>query len=160
MCKVLFAICVLGCSCTLHAQSRPANWDNLNSLHAGDKIQVRETNAKKVTGKFLSVSDASISLEADGASQSIQKQEVESVKWMKNRHRLRNALILGGVGAGIGAGIGAAAHKSCSSTQAFCLDIGGRSLPAAVGGTVGLLGGATIGALLPSHQTVYSLNGH
>jgi hypothetical protein len=156
--KFLFAICVLAVSCTLHAQRKPANWEDLKTLHSGDKIQVREMNSKKVTGAFLNFSDVAISLQADGASQSIQKQEVESVKLMKNRHRLRNTLILAGAGAGVGAGIGAAAYRSCPSTQTFCLDIGGRSLPAGVGGILGLLGGAAIGVLLPSHETVYTLN--
>ena len=158
--KFLFAICVLGISCILHAQRRPANWEDLGKLNAGDKIQVREVNSTRVTGMFLSASDAAISLQANGASQSIQKQDVESVKLMKNKHRLRNTLILAGVGAGVGAGIGAAAHHSCPSTQTFCLDIGGRSLPAGIGAVVGLLGGAAVGALLPSHETVYTLNAH
>ncbi len=155
--RFLIAICVLGISCALPAQRNPANWENLKALHAGDKIQVRETNSTKVTGAFSDFSDGMISLQAGGTTQSIQKQDVESVKLMKNRHRLRNSLILAGVGAGVGAGIGAAQHNSCSSSQAFCLDIGGRKLPAAIGGVLGLLGGATVGALLPSHDMVYTL---
>lgn len=156
--RVLFAICVLGISCTLPAQSN--SWENLNHLHAGDKIQVLEMNSTKVTGAFVNVSDASISLEAGGVTQNIRSQDVKSVKLMKNKHRLRNTLILAGAGAGIGAGIGAAAHKSCPSTQTFCLDIGGRTVPAAIGGVIGLLGGGVIGALLPSHETVYEVNPH
>jgi hypothetical protein len=121
---------------------------------------VRELNSTKVSGTFLSLSNASISVQAHGASQTIQKQEVECVTLMKNKHRLRNTLILAGVGAGVGAGIGAASHQGCPSTQTFCLDIGGASIPAAIGGVIGLLGGTTVGALLPSHQTVYILNAH
>jgi len=158
--KPIIAMCVLCASCVLHAQRRPATWENLNTLNAGDKIQVRALNSMKVSGTFLSVSDASISIEAHGASQTIRKQEVESVTLMKNKHRLRNTLIVAGVGAGVGAGIGVASHKGCPSTQTFCLDIGGNSIPAAIGATIGLLGGATVGALLPSHQTVYTLNAH
>jgi hypothetical protein len=157
--KLLVAICICGASCILHAQRNPANWENLRALHAGDKIQVREGNSTKVTGTLVSVSDAAISLQAGGASQSIQKQEVESVKLMKNRHRLRNTLILAGVGAGVGAGIGAAQHHSCAP-QTFCLDFGGRTLPAAIGGTIGLLGGAVTGALLPSRDTIYTVKAH
>ena len=155
--KFLFAICVCAAVCTLQAQRNPANWENLKALHAGDKIQVRELNSTKVTGAFSVFSDASISLMADGTSQVIQKQDVQSVKLMKNRHRLRNTLILAGVGAGVGAGIGAAQHKSCPSTQTFCLDIGGRTFPAAIGGMIGLLGGGIAGALLPSHEVIYTL---
>ncbi|HWE83829.1 MAG TPA: hypothetical protein VG267_02715 [Terracidiphilus sp.] len=117
-------------------------------------------NSTKVTGAFVNVSDASISLEAGGTTQNILSQDVKSVKLMKNKHRLRNTLIVAGAGAGIGAGIGAAAHKSCPSTQTFCLDIGGRTFPAAIGGVIGLIGGGVIGALLPSHETVYAVNPH
>ena len=155
--KLLFAICVCAAACTLHAQRNPANWENLKALHAGDKIQVREVNSTKVTGAFSVFSDASISLMAGGTSQVIQKQDVQSVKLMKNRHRLRNTLILAGVGAGVGAGIGAAQHKSCPSSQTFCFDIGGRTFPAAIGGMIGLLGGGIAGALLPSHDVIYAL---
>jgi hypothetical protein len=82
------------------------------------------------------------------------------VKRTKSEHRLRNTLILAGAGAGVGAGMGAGAHHSCPSTQTFCFDIGGRSLPAGIGAVVGLLGGAAIGALLPAHETIYSMRSH
>lgn len=126
----------------------------------GDEIQVRELNSTKFTRTFLNVSDGAVSLQARGAPQSIQKQDVESVTPMKNRHRLRNTPILAGVGAGVGVGIGEATHKGCSSTQTFCLDFGGGSIAAGIGGVVGLLGGTAAGALLPSHETVYPLNAH
>ena len=75
---------------------------------------------------------------------------------MEHKHRLRNALIVAGVGAGVGAGIGAALYKPCSS-QSFCLDIGGAALPAGVGAVLGGVGGAVIGILLPSHSTIYQV---
>ncbi|MGD0631395.1 MAG: hypothetical protein ABR987_18860 [Terracidiphilus sp.] len=157
--RFLFLMCILGVSCVSLAQGKSASWGNLNTLQAGDKIQVVQTNSTKVSGDFLSVSEAAISLQAKAGTQIIQKQDVAGVKQMRNKHRLRNALIVGGIGAGVGAGIGAAAHQGCAS-QSFCLDIGGRSLPAAIGGVVGLLGGATIGAFSPLYETVYSLNSH
>jgi hypothetical protein len=156
--KLLLALCVLGISCTLQAQGK--TWANLNQIQAGDKIQVLEMNSTRVTGKFVSVSATSISLEAAGTTQNVLSQDVKSVKLMKNKHRLRNALIVGGAGAGIGAGIGAATHKGCPSTQTFCFDIGGRSFPAAIGAAIGLLGGGVAGAFLPSHETVYAVNPH
>jgi hypothetical protein len=158
--KIWIAVCILGVSCTLQGQHRPADWGNLKALNSGDRIRVRELDSTKVAGNFLSVSDTEISMETHGATQNIRKQDVESVKLMKNKHRLRNTLIVGGVGAGVGAGIGAGLHHGCPSSQTFCLDIGGRALPAGVGAVVGLLGGATVGALLPSHQTIYTLNAH
>ena len=155
--KPWFLLCILAVSCTSPIQGQQGSWQNLNTLRPGEQIQVRGIKALKITGAFVNVTDAAISLQAESGQQTIQKPDVRSVKRMKNNHRLRNTLILAGVGAGVGAGIGAAAHHSCPSTQTFCLDIGGRSLPAAIGGTVGLLGGAAIGAFIPTHETVYSV---
>jgi hypothetical protein len=121
---------------------------------------VRQMNKAKVSGTFLNVTEAAISLQADTGPQTIQKQDVRTVKWMKNKHRLRNTLILAGIGAGTGAAIGAATYHPCSSSQAFCFDIGGRSLPAGIGAVAGFVGGATVGALLPDHETIYSVSLH
>lgn len=158
--KTWLLIGVLGVSCAAGAQGKAASWENLNSLAAGQRIQVRTMESKKVTGAFLSVSGAAISLQADSGSRTIEKADVRSVVLGRNRHRLRNALILGGVGAGVGAGIGLVTHHGCSATQAFCLDIGGQSLAAGIGATIGFIGGTAAGALLPDHATVYSVSGH
>jgi len=156
--SLLFPILILGVSCLSHAQGQPTDWGNLNTLHAGDKIQVSKIKSKKVTGTFLNDSDAAISLQTGGSSQSIPKQEIESVKLENHKHRMRNTLIGAGVGAGAGAGIGAATYHSCSETQNPCIgDIGGRGLPAGIGAAVGGLGGAVVGVLLPSSQTIYAL---
>jgi hypothetical protein len=144
-------ILALGMPCVSSAQ-----WQNLNTLHAGQKIQVVEMNSKKDSGTFVNVSDQAISLQGKSGEQTIQRKDVSSVKLMENKHRLRNALIGGAVGAGVGAGIGAVAYQPCSPSNSFCLNPGGRGLPAAIGAVVGLAGGAVIGALWPSHKTVYS----
>ena len=116
---LLFLICILGISCVSLAQSKPAVWEILNKLHHGDNIQVLEMNKTKITGAFSNVSDAAISLQGSGSPQTIQRQEVRSVKLMKNKHRLRNTPIVAGVGAGVGAGIGAATFHPCPATQTF-----------------------------------------
>ena len=152
---LLILICLLGVSRSLQAQGKPSSWENLATLHRGDRIQVRQVNSTKITGEFMSVTDGAISLQTDANEQSIDRSSVKSVKLMKNKHRLRNSLLLAATGAGIGAGIGAAQHHGCSSTQTFCLDFGGRSWPAGFGAVIGFLGGGTIGAFLPSHQVVY-----
>ena len=132
---------------------------NLNSLHAGQKIQIIDTASKKYSGTFINASDASIAFTQTSGQQNLQKPDVRTVKLMQNKHRLRNSLIIGAVGAGIGAGIGAAAHKGCSS-QSFCLDIGGKAIPAGIGAVIGGIGGLTLGALLPSHETIYNVTPH
>src|ERR1700678_1982978 len=75
-----------------------AQWGNLDTLQAGQKIQVVQTS-KKDSGTFLSVSDKEISLQGKSGAQTIQRQNVRSVKLMENRHRLRNTLIGSGIGA-------------------------------------------------------------
>lgn len=146
--RVLFLICLLTLPCASWAQANPASWENLNTLRAGEKIQVIETNSKKASGTLVSVSAAAIVLQEDAGPQTIQKQDVRSVKLMEHGHRLRNALIGGAVGAGAGAGIAAASWEK----HGFW---GGKGAGAAVGAVFGFAAGAIIGALLPSHQTIY-----
>ena len=156
--KILFLVCVLGLSCVSRAQSK-TDWSSLTSLRAGQKIQIVDTQSKKHSGTFVSVSDAAISYRETAGEHSIEKQDVRSVNLMENEHRLRNTLIGTGVGVGVGAAIGAATYKSCSS-QSFCIDPGGRALPTGIGAVVGGVGGAVIGVLLPSHGTIYNVAPH
>jgi hypothetical protein len=157
--KLLVSVCILLACAAAQAQGRAA-WQNLNALQPGEKIHVLETSTTKITGTFVSVSGTAISLQSEAGPQTIQRDQVSAVQRTKNKHRLRNALIAGGIGAGAGAVIGAAAHHGCSNSQTFCLDIGGRAIPSAIGAVVGLLGGATVGALLPSHETIYRAQVH
>jgi hypothetical protein len=138
--------CILACLLAMPSVVS-AQWENLNTLQAGQKIQVLETS-KKVSGTFLSVSDKEISLQGESGARTIQRQEVRSVKLMVNKHRLRNTLIGAAVGAGAGAGISAAAWEP----HGFA---GGRGTGAAVGAVSGAAGGAVVGALWPSHETIY-----
>lgn len=157
--KVLLLISVLGMPCALWAQTNQAAWAKLSALRTGQSIQVVEMNSKKHSGTFVNVSDTAISYQDIAGERTIQNQDVRSVKLMENRHRLRNTLILAGVGAGVGAGIGAATYQPCSS-QSFCIQPGGRGLPAGIGAVIGLVGGAAVGALLPTHNTIYRVTSH
>jgi hypothetical protein len=152
--KLLFLICVLGISCAARAESKPTSWGNLNTLQADEKIQVVEMNSKKVSGRFSSVSDAAISLQEKAGPQTIQRQEVHSVKLMKHQHRLRNTLIGAAVGAGAGAGIGTVGHHQ-GSLQNPNGTLIKPAQGAEIGAVIGLVGGAVVGALVPSHKTIY-----
>jgi hypothetical protein len=158
--KLFVLVCILLAAAAAQAQGKTASWQNLNVLQPGEKIHVLEANSTKITGEFLSVSDTAISLNSKTGPQTVSRDQVIMVQRMKNKHRLRNALIVGGIAAGAGAGIGAAAHQGCSSTQTFCLDFGGRSWPAGIGAAAGFVGGATVGALLPSRETIYRAGAH
>jgi hypothetical protein len=148
--KILFLICVLGTSCTLWAQNNPASWQNLNSVRVGEKIQVVERNSTKISGTFLNISDGAISVQQEAGSQAIPRQDVVSVKLMKNRHRLRNTFIGAAIGAGAGAAIGAAWNNGFIA----------RGVVAAVMAGVILVPGTIVGALVPDHTTVYSVRSH
>jgi hypothetical protein len=143
-------ICVLAATCTSWAQTGPKSWQNLNSLHQGEKIQVLEKNSRKVSGTFLNVSEAAISLQDQAGSQALQRQDVARVKLMKNTHRLRNTFIGAGVGAGVGAVTGAAWNNGFFS----------RGVVAGVLGVAFLVPGAVVGAVVPDHSTVYDVGSH
>jgi hypothetical protein len=140
--KFWILACLLGMPCVVSAQ-----WGNLNTLQVGQKIQVVQTS-RKDSGTFLSVSDKEISLQAKSGAQTIQRQDVRSVKLMVNKHRVRNTLIGAAVGAGAGAGISAAAWEPRGYA-------GGRGTGAAIGAVIGAAGGAVVGALWPGHETIY-----
>jgi hypothetical protein len=120
-------------------------------------------NWKKHSGTFVNVSDTAISYDETVGEQTIQKQDVRSVKLMENNHRLRNTLIAGAVGAGVGAVVGAAANHPCTPQPSglFPNCVGpniGKGATAGIGAIVGFAGGAIVGALFPSHKMIYNVN--
>jgi len=157
--KSLFLICVLGLACVSWAQTNRASWANLGGLQSGQKIEIVDMNSKKHSGTFVNVADTAISYQEAASERAIQKQDVRSVKLIENKHRLHNSLIVGALGAGAGAGIGAATEHSCSS-QGLCIHPVGKGGAAGIGAALGFVGGAVIGALLPSHKMIYSMNSH
>jgi hypothetical protein len=154
--KLWILVCAMAIPCVASGQTDHASWDNLNKLHAGQKIQVVKMNSKKDFGALVSVSVTAISLQGKDGQQSIQRADVRSVKLMENRHRLRNAIVGGAIGAGTGAIIGAAAGgPTCNSSQPFCLNVVGRGGTAGIFAAIGGVVGAVIGAVVPSHETIY-----
>jgi len=151
--NILLLLCVFGTPYASQAQSDKASWTNLSTLQTGQKIQIVDMNSKKHSGAFLKFSDAAIRYQDSAGDQSIPKQDVRRVKFMENRHRLRSTLIGAGVGAGVGAVIGAAANRRCSN---FCVISEGDT--AGIGALVGFLAGAAVGAFIPTHSTIYSVN--
>jgi hypothetical protein len=156
--RILLLFCFLAVSFAVRAQENAASWGNLNTLREGERIQVRETDKAKVTGAFMSVSDAAITVQAQAGPETIRRQDVRTVKRMKVKHRWLNSFVLAGAGAAVGYGIGRIQYHPCPKEQTFCLDFG--DYPGSIGLIAGFLGGGTIGALLPVHETVYSVSGH
>jgi hypothetical protein len=151
--KGLLLICVLGISCASWAQGDKAAWTNLSTLRPGQKIQVVEIKSNKHSGSFVSFSETAISYQDDAGEQSVPRQNVRSVKLGASKRRLRNTLI----GAGVGAGAGAAIGVGMWENRGF---IGGKGVGALVGAAVGFVAGVVVGAVLPTHHTVYNANSH
>jgi hypothetical protein len=148
--KIWFLICVLAATYTSWAQSGPTSWQNLNSLHQGERIQVLEKNSRKVSGTFLNVSEAAISVQDQAGSQALQRQDIVRVRLMKNKHRLRNAFIGAGIGAGLGAALGGATNNGFVNRGVFAAGVAASfSVP-----------GAVVGALVPDHSTIYNVGSH
>jgi hypothetical protein len=154
--KIFLVLLVHGLACMAFAQTDRASWANLRGLQPGHRIQVVGMTSKKHSGNFVNVLDTLISYRETNGEQSIPKQGVLSVKLLENKHRFRNAFIGATVGAGAGAGIGAA---STDRPGDILTDVS-RAKGAGVGAILGLIGAGTLGALLPSHCTIYKVTPH
>src|SRR5215467_2632994 len=114
--KVVFAFLLMLLPWPLPAQDKKSDWKALYGLHSGEKIELIETGMKKHVGTFSTVTEEVIQMREGANDIGIRKENVVRVTVLDKSHRLRNALIFGGVGAGAGAGIGAAASR-CSSSN-------------------------------------------
>src|ERR1700679_2508664 len=108
--KIMFLLGVLTVPSFSLAQNNP-DWSNLTKLHAGQQIQIVETNSQKHPGTFVSASDTSLVYRETAGEHSIEKQDVQSVKLIEHQRRPRPTLIGAAIGAGAGAGIAAAAWE-------------------------------------------------
>ena len=162
--SMMMAVFVLILPYLSSAQAAASSWANLSALRAGQKIEVVQMNSKKVSGTFLDVSDTGITLEEKAGEKTIERPDVRRVRLMKNKHRLRNALIGAGIGAGAGAGTGAASyHQKCGPDSSGGVICGqpffSKGFDAAFGAAVGFVGGAAVGALWPTSQVIYRVGG-
>ena len=161
--KIAITLCLLTFACSASAQavksSQPgrSSWDNLSALQRGQKIQVVETNSRKDSGKFSSVTDSTITLQKKSGEQTIERQDVRIVRLMKNNHRLRNTFIGAGIGAGVGAGIGAATGGPCMMPSS-CFFYLTRGQQAAIFAAPALVLGAVAGALWPTSEMIYRVD--
>jgi hypothetical protein len=153
-------VILLGMPVLSHAQTNRNSWDALSALHAGQRIEVVETNLKKHKGTFSTVTDDAIQLREGASDVGVKREDVMRVTLLDESHRLRNAFIFGAVGGGAGAGIGAAASRCSSTSGSFNFCGLGRSVAIGIGAVAGLMGGAGIGAATPGHPTVYRVEHH
>jgi hypothetical protein len=134
----------------LGAQSQQGSWSNLRSLQASQGIEVIESSMKRHAGKFVAVTDESLTLKENGSDVSVKREDVVRVSTSSGPKRLEHALIGLAIGGGVGAAIGAAS----GSAHGF---LGGssRGINALFGIAIGAPSGAVVGAVIPAHTTVY-----
>jgi hypothetical protein len=144
---VLLLLFLLGLSGSLGAETQKSSWSNLNSLKAGQGIEVIESKLKRHDGKFVTVTDGLLTMKENGSDISVKREDVVRVSTTSVPKRGEHALIGFVVGGAIGAGIGAAS----GSSHAFL----GRPSRALVGLVIGGPSGAIVGAVVPAHTTVY-----
>jgi hypothetical protein len=149
---VLLLLFLLGLSGSLGAETQKSSWSNLNSLKAGQGIEVIESKLKRHDGKFVTVTDGLLTMKENGSDISVKREDVVRVSTTSVPKRGEHALIGLAVGGAIGAGIGAAA----GSSHGF-LGGGGswRGVGALIGIGIGAPIGAIVGAVVPAHTTVY-----
>ena len=129
----------------LHAQEN-TSWETLaKSLKAGKRISVTQMNLSSFQGKLVTISDDSLTVEAEGhQTKTVQRSEIVRVSLAGQR--ARNALIGLGIGVAAGAGIGLAIQGNPDVSSATA---------AAIVGVVGGLGGLGAGAALPANRVLY-----
>ena len=124
------------------AGNSQANWDRVKQLSPGQEVLVVQNNAQSFQGNLQSVSDDSIVIRLTTGERTVAKDNILRVSSKRTSHRLRNLGLGAGVGAGGGAGIGAAAGNPHGILR--------RDATAAGGAVIGLVGGAVVGAALPT----------
>ena len=128
------------------------SWDNLSkSLKAGKKIRVVRTNLASLEGKFVSISDESITIEETRQTKSIPRSEVFRVSLAGQRSRRA------GIGAAIGAAsyAGAVAIMYAAKRDVWDFTAGETARFVVLGSALGAGIGAGIGAALPANRTIY-----
>lgn len=137
----LFLLLLLGMQA---ARAQENRWQNLAQIKAGKQVDVIDRHLKKYSGKFITFSEADLKLLVKDQQISIARDEVYRVT-AAGQNRKRNVLLGLGIGAGAGLGLGAA-----------LLEREGGYAGAVAGTGIGFAGlGAGIGAVVPSHKTVY-----
>jgi hypothetical protein len=133
------------------AQSSQNDWGNLKELHPGQKIEVVDKSMKSFGGRFASVSEEAITVQAGKSQQTIERANVARASVRDTSHRKRNMLIGTAVGVGAGLAIAVPVELLCSN-EGNCGAGGGAGAALAVGGLGAA--GAGLGAI-PGNRTVY-----
>src|SRR5271156_3817017 len=156
--SMIVSLCLLAVACSSFAQTGNSSWVNLSALQPGWRIQVVETNSKRDSGRFVSVTEDAVTLQEKSGEKTIQRRDVGIVRLMKNKHRLRNTFVGAGGGAGVRAGIGAATGGPCK-VPSSCFFFPTRGQQAAIFAAPGIVIGAAVGAFWPTHEIIFRTDG-
>lgn len=78
------------------------SWDLLRQVQAGEELEVeRKTGKKKVSGKFVSLSDTELVIERKGKNVSFSRDEVKNI-WRVKPPGLMKRVIFDVIGVGVG----------------------------------------------------------
>lgn len=116
-------------------------------VREGDSIEVATTRGQKIRGKFVKVSQSSVTVTVGGDVREILSSDVRRVTRSGNRYRsgaLWGGLLIGTAGAVASAGC-SGGHNECGNPVLVGLVLGGS----------GALWGTMIGALIPKHPVVF-----
>ena len=133
---------------TSQQQKPEESWGNLRSLGVGEKVHVVDQKLKSLDGTFRSFSDEAVTFQVGQDEVTVQRPEVLRVTSLERARRGRNAAI----GFVIGAGL-TGALMAATATSRGLEDFPPAMIPVGIAayGAVG----AGIGAIVPSHKTIY-----
>ena len=133
------------------AQDRDEHrWENVESLRAGQKLEVTTTQLRTIQGTYLNSSEAAIRLRTPQGEVSLTREEVFRVKSQEGK-RKQNILIGVVVGALAGVALGAVADYKDDVDGSDPGSNNGKLGGSAVGAGVG----AGIGSLFAGHRVIY-----
>jgi hypothetical protein len=116
-------------------------------VREGDSIEVATSRGQKVRGKFVQISQSSVTLIVGGDVRDIPSSDVRRVTRSGNRYR--SGALWGGALVGTASAV---ASAGCSRDHDHC---GSPALVGLVFGGTGALWGTIIGALIPKHPVVF-----
>jgi|SRR5262245_2059981 len=111
------------------------SWDVLRQLQAGEKLEVeRKIGKKKVSGKFVSLSDTELVIKRKRKNESVMRDEVKNI-WRVDPPSRRKKAIFGAIGGTVGFFIGlplgvGLGFKQCGGS---CADEGAGIIAALIG---------------------------
>lgn len=124
------------------------NWDNLQRLHAGQKVDVVDQKLKTHRGEFTSFDDSGVTIAVKNGPLRLSRQDVFRVSSRERSKRLRNAAIGAAIGAAAGLAIGAPLDYRFSNE-------GNEHIAKTLFIPIGAGVGAALGSAVPGFETIY-----